>query len=292
MTVAVRRTSCAPGIWLTDVACTAGPSDASFEESHPNACVALVTNGGFGYRSSEGSAALGPGSLLLGNAGGSYTCTHAVAGGDRCLSFAYSSSVIEEVAESQGVSPRFRRAALPASSALAGLWALAASRSEGQGASLEEVAIEVLGRALGSGGDDRRRPLHFRDERRAVEAMRAIDAGASESLSLADMARRAGLGRYHFLRAFRAATGTTPHQYLVAARLRRAARMLLERMPVTEVAFESGFGDLSNFIRTFRRATGRSPRAFTAASRAARTRSRKTAQEQVRATISTATRRA
>jgi transcriptional regulator GlxA family with amidase domain len=102
-----------------------------------------------------------------------------------------------------------------------------------------------------------------RDERRAVEAMRSIDAGAAEPLSLADMARRAGLGRYHFLRAFRAATGTTPHQYLIAARLRRAARLLLTTaLPVTEVALEAGFGDLSNFIRTFRRAAGRSPRAF------------------------------
>jgi AraC-like DNA-binding protein len=77
------------------------------------------------------------------------------------------------------------------------------------------------------------------------------------------MAGRARLGRYHFLRAFRGATGTTPHQYLVAARLRRAARLLLTTaLPVTEVALEAGFGDLSNFIRTFRRAAGRSPRAF------------------------------
>ncbi|HEX9602943.1 MAG TPA: helix-turn-helix domain-containing protein [Myxococcales bacterium] len=56
---------------------------------------------------------------------------------------------------------------------------------------------------------------------------------------------------------------TTPHQYLVGARLRRAARLLLTTsLPVTEVALEAGFGDLSNFIRTFRRAAGRSPRAF------------------------------
>ncbi|MFL5313363.1 MAG: helix-turn-helix domain-containing protein [Myxococcales bacterium] len=43
----------------------------------------------------------------------------------------------------------------------------------------------------------------------------------------------------------------------------RAARLLLTTaLPVTEVALEAGFGDLSNFIRTFRRAAGRSPRAF------------------------------
>jgi AraC family transcriptional regulator len=273
MTVALRRTSCAPGIWLTEVACTAGPRDPSFEEWHDNSCVAFVTGGGFGYRCSAGSAALGPGALLLGNAGTSYTCTHAADGGDRCLSFAYSAIVVEEIAVSAGVRPSFRRAALPASAAFAGLAAQVAAGADGSGASLEEVAVEAIGRALCTDSSDGPSQLCRREERRAVEAMRAIDATASESLSLLDMAQAAGVGRYHFLRAFRAATGTTPHQYLLAARLRRAARLLLTgRMPVTEVAFEAGFGDLSNFIRTFRRATGRSPRAFRAGAPVARAR--------------------
>ena len=47
------------------------------------------------------------------------------------------------------------------------------------------------------------------------------------------------------------------------SRLRRAARLLAEEArPVTEVAFEAGFGDLSNFVRTFHRAAGVSPRTF------------------------------
>jgi AraC-like DNA-binding protein len=264
MTLAVRRTSCAPGICVTEVSCDAGPGDASFEERHPIASVAFVTQGGFGYRCSAGSAVLGPGAVLLGNAGGAYTCTHAAPGGDRCLSFGYSAEVVEDVAASAGGTGRFRRPALPAAPAFAALPALASSAAEGAGPSLEEIAVEALGRALcAEAADGAVAPLRARDERRAVEAMRSIDAGAGEPLSLAEMARRAGLGRYHFLRAFRAATGTTPHQYLVAARLRRAARLLLTTaLPVTEVALEAGFGDLSNFIRTFRRAAGRSPRAF------------------------------
>jgi AraC-like DNA-binding protein len=57
--------------------------------------------------------------------------------------------------------------------------------------------------------------------------------------------------------------GVTPHQYLVRSRLRRAARLLAEdTRPITDVAFDVGFGDLSNFVRTFRRAAGVSPRGF------------------------------
>ena len=62
--------------------------------------------------------------------------------------------------------------------------------------------------------------------------------------------------------------GVTPHQYLVRARLRRAARLLAEAdRPITEVAFDAGFGDFSNFVRTFRRAADVSPRSFRRASR-------------------------
>ena len=57
--------------------------------------------------------------------------------------------------------------------------------------------------------------------------------------------------------------GVTPHQYLVRSRLRHAARLLAdESRAVTDVAFDVGFGDLSNFVRTFHRAAGVSPRGF------------------------------
>ena len=58
-------------------------------------------------------------------------------------------------------------------------------------------------------------------------------------------------------------TGTTPYQYLVGARLRLAATLLLETdRPVTSVAYEVGSQDLSNFMRTFHRVVGCTPRAF------------------------------
>ena len=217
MTLAVRRTDCAPGITFSEVSCDAGPEVAPFEEMHPHASIAFVTHGGFGYRSSAGSAVLGPGAVLLGNAGCAYTCTHAAPGGDRCLSFGYSAAVVEEVAGSLGRRDRFRRPWLPAAPALAALPALASAAAQGACPSLEEIAVEALGRALcaaAAGGAFA--PVQPRDER-------------------------------------------------------RAARLLLTTaLPITDVAMEAGFNDLSNFIRTFHRAAGRPPRAFRLRGAAAR----------------------
>ncbi|HYV68075.1 MAG TPA: hypothetical protein VE964_17670, partial [Myxococcales bacterium] len=174
MTLAVRRTDCAPGICFSEVSCDAGPEVAPFEERHLHASIAFVVQGGFGYRSSAGCAVLGPGAVLLGNSGADYTCTHAAPGGDRCLSFGYSPAVVEEVAGSLSRKDRFPRPWLPAAPAFAALPALVASAARGAGPSLEEVAIEALGRALCAAAPEAAlSPVQPRDERRAVEAMRA-----------------------------------------------------------------------------------------------------------------------
>jgi len=81
-------------------------------------------------------------------------------------------------------------------------------------------------------------------------------------------AREFGLSPFHFLRLFARVLGVTPHQYLIRSRLRRAARLLADdTMPVTEIALDVGFGDLSNFVRTFHRAAAMSPRSFRQAAR-------------------------
>jgi AraC-like DNA-binding protein len=62
--------------------------------------------------------------------------------------------------------------------------------------------------------------------------------------------------------------GVSPHQYLVRSRLRHAARRLADdHGSITDIAFDVGFGDLSNFVRTFHRAAGVSPLRFRQASK-------------------------
>ena len=73
----------------------------------------------------------------------------------------------------------------------------------------------------------------------------------------------ARLSPYYFLRSFRAVTGVTPHQWLLRARLRAAAeKITASRAPVTDIALDVGFDDLSNFTRTFRAEFGASPRQY------------------------------
>jgi AraC-like DNA-binding protein len=92
-----------------------------------------------------------------------------------------------------------------------------------------------------------------------------------QPLDLARSAREARLSPFHFLRLFARVLGLTPHQYLIRARLRRAARLLVEdKRSITDIAFDVGFADLSNFVRSFHRAAGVSPRRFRQAAKGER----------------------
>lgn len=137
-------------------------------------------------------------------------------------------------------------------------------------AGLDEVAWCLAARFVSLVADRGERPRAFpqRDRKRAVDAAHWIESRLHEAVDLERAAGELGLSPFHFLRLFSGVLGVTPHQYLVRARLRRAARLLADpQRPITDVALEVGFADLSNFIRTFRRAAGVSPSAFRRAAR-------------------------
>jgi AraC family transcriptional regulator len=87
-----------------------------------------------------------------------------------------------------------------------------------------------------------------------------IDGGLAGELRLAELAALARLSEDHFVRAFKAAVGQTPHQYVLARRIAHAQR-LLERggLPVAAVARAAGFAGASHFAASFRRLVGTSP---------------------------------
>lgn len=71
------------------------------------------------------------------------------------------------------------------------------------------------------------------------------------------------MSAYHFLRTFRNLVRMTPHQYLLHVRMNRAAvRLRLSDEPISSIAYEAGFNDLSTFNRRFRRLIGASPGAY------------------------------
>lgn len=88
-----------------------------------------------------------------------------------------------------------------------------------------------------------------------------IDANLENEISLADLASVADLSAFHFARAFRRSTGSTPQQYVMQRRLERA-KMLLARpdLPIVEVSLRSGFKNQSHFTSWFRKYTKFTPK--------------------------------
>lgn len=261
---------------VVDYRCTRGPADVPFTESHDRFSVAYVRRGSFGCRKLGRSFDLVAGSVMIGYPGDEYVCTHRHhACGDECLSLQLSPALVESWTSS---AKPWRVGALPPLARLRVLGALWQSAAFGDcDVGLDEAALLFAHGFLGLVDERARHPAGGpsggspRDRRRAVEAALWIEAHAADPIDLAQAASQVRLSPYHFLRVFRRALGVTPHQHLVRARLARAAGLLANAgMPVTEVALEAGFEDLSNFIRTFHRAAGVSPSAFRKASRGQR----------------------
>jgi AraC-like DNA-binding protein len=259
-----------PGWSVTDIVCTAGPHDPVYEERHDAVCIAAVTHGTFRYRSSDGEAMLAPGALLLGNEGTCFECGHEHGRGDRCIAFHFSPEHLETVVAAVPGSrtATFGVPRLPPLPALIPLVAEAAVAQEGGDiAELEELALRLAGAVATAlaGREPGAARLSHRDAKRIAGAVRRIEAAADKRLGLAELARDAGVSPYHFLRTFRAVVGMTPHQYVLHVRLHRAAtRLRHTRDPVSAIAFEAGFEDLSTFNRRFRRITGTTPAAYRA----------------------------
>lgn len=251
---------------VVDYRCTLGPRSAPAEaEVHRGYSLSYVRKGTFGVRARGDRFELVTGSFFIGRPGAEYVATHDHGCGDECLSFQLSEELVDSLG-AHGIDAWDRVAVSP----LAKLLVLAERAQHDPTFGGDELAMLLTARFLELVADRAARPVTPSpvDRKRAVRAADWIDARAPSQISLEDVAREAGLSAFHFLRVFSSVFGVTPHQYLVAARLRRAAaRLAGGDEPVTSIAYAVGFADLSNFTRTFRAAAGVTPRAFRSALR-------------------------
>jgi AraC-like DNA-binding protein len=260
-----------PPVTVSDFRCSAVPGDKPFTELHRCHSVSYVRKGSFGCHSRGRFFELVAGSVLVGHPGDEYVCTHDHVCGDECLSFFLNAELVEAI----GARPEiWQVGAMPPLPELMVLGELAQAAAEGKSdVGLDEVGQIFASRfvELVSGRSRKVAPATSRDRRRAVETALWIDAHSENAIDLEGAAGQAGISPFHFLRLFSDVLGVTPHQYLVRSRLRHAARLLAdEERSITDIAYDVGFGDLSNFVRTFHRAAGVSPLKFRQASRGKR----------------------
>lgn len=256
-------------ITAIDYRCTATSNDKPYTEVHGDHSVSYVRRGSFGCHAQGKSFDLVPGSILVGHPGDEYWCTHDHHdGGDECLPFHLSPELIDAAGLESNA---WRTGSLPPLLPLAILGELAQAAADGRSdLGLDEIGLLFARRFvdLVSGRHTDISRGCARDRRRAVLAADWIESNATQPIDLASAAEQTGLSPFHFLRLFREALGVTPHQYLLRCRLRHAARLLVDSdAPITDIAADVGFVDLSNFVRTFHRGSGLSPLRFRCAAR-------------------------
>lgn len=249
---------------VANVLCGSGPRDCPYEERHERTSIAIVAEGSFEYHAAGRACTLTPGSLLLGNTGQRFECSHRHGIGDRCISFAYDPEYFDRLAFDAGA--RSAKRAFPADRVpplreLSGLVARALTGNHAWDEfSVELAAFTVqLVRQLPPLGAN----PPASSTARIAKVIRLIERHPEDPHDLATLARHARLSDYHFLRVFQSVTGLTPHQYVLRTRLREAAKRLASSPArILDIALDCGFGDVSNFNRAFRAEFGLTPRMF------------------------------
>src|ERR1700722_19592605 len=247
-------------IAVSDFRCSAGPGDTPFVEQYRCHSVSYVRKGSFGCRTRGRTFELVAVSILVGFPGDEYVCTHDHVCGDECLSFFLGPELVEAIGDCAEI---WRIGAAPPLPELMVLGELAQAAADGR----SDIGLDEVGQLFASrfvevvsGRREKSLTPSARDRRRAVETALWLDAHSHQEIDLEQTAAQAGISPFHFLRLFSGVLGVTPHQYLVRSRLRHAARLLADDdISITDVAYDVGFGDLSNFVRTFHRAAGISP---------------------------------
>ena len=83
--------------------------------------------------------------------------------------------------------------------------------------------------------------------RRIVEAKTFIDRHYAEKIDLNGISNQAAFSKYHFLRLFKQAFGTSPHKYLTAVRLKHARRLFEKEVNIVDVCYQVGFESIPIF---------------------------------------------
>ncbi|QPH54814.1 helix-turn-helix domain-containing protein [Pontivivens ytuae] len=129
-------------------------------------------------------------------------------------------------------------------------------------AMMARLACAFLGQAIGREVKEALSPhlLH--------RILRHVDDQLCEKIAVEDLAAEAGLSRSHFSRAFQAATGEAPRDFIIGRRLSKARDLLAQTdLGIAEIAVQTGFSSQAHLSTAFKKRLGLSPARYRAAFR-------------------------
>ncbi len=225
------------------------------DEVFPRPTMVFTSAGRWQVASAAGQGTASPATVVLGNRGQAYRCRHDDGFTDRNLVLEFR----------QGDQP-FPASLAPVDDTMHRLLrqlrrALAQPAPDRLAVDSAAVQLRDHAAAPGPAGHHSEAALGPDAGARVAAVRQHIERHfADPDLTLAALAGVAGWSPSHLIRAFRAATGQSPHRWLLQRRLDEACRLLdLGEHSVTDVCWLAGFGSLSHFVTTFRRETGVAP---------------------------------
>ena len=243
--------------------------------THDQYGLGVIDVGGHVSRSDRRQVMAGPGSLIFVNPGEVHD-GRPIDGGSRTWRILYFdpqllNGLLSEIAEGDTPPLAFPLAAFADAPLRASLeTAFAAVRGAAGPADLnarnacESSLLRIAERLGALAHQAPRRPATTTANLQRV--LRLIDADpGSTTLTLAHLAREAGVTRYQLLRAFARQLCLTPHAYILQQRLALARRLIRGRTGLAEVAARAGFFDQSHLTRCFVRQFGVTPGRYASA---------------------------
>jgi len=232
------------------------------ERQYDRAGIGVVMSGLLDYQGQIGTATLVPGTVVFGNAEEHFRVHHIDTDKIQRLVVWYDHALLEEVASAYGCAvPRFQVVSLPPGKAAAFIYTRMQALARGCANPLEAAGdLAVMGLTLAA--DERQNvTVSRRDRKRILAVVDYIEHSFSEPCTVEMLASMSGASRFHFMRLFKTVIGLSPNQYVINARLRAAATRIIGcKAPVSEIALECGFNDISHFNTTFRAMFGCTPR--------------------------------
>ncbi|WP_164242885.1 helix-turn-helix domain-containing protein [Stenotrophomonas maltophilia] len=128
----------------------------------------------------------------------------------------------------------------------------------------EGETLQAVGAAAQAAASTAPAPSHDGLHDGLKRALAYLKDNAAEPVTLGDLARQAHVSQSHLGFLFRSELGTTFKLLLQQQRIEHAKQLLRggQRLRITDVALQVGFGDLSHFEKSFRRLVGVSPRSY------------------------------